>query len=131
MKATKFEFERRFWFIAGIYFIGFSLSGIDHTHFLAQLRHWLAPTSDATLFTRVALLIGTLLVFGAAVLRTWGAAYLKSDIVHDTRQHSEALVADGPFRHSRNPLYFANLPMAAGIGLLASTWGFIFLVLAS
>lgn len=132
MKATRFEFERRFWIIAGIYFVGFSLAGIDHTHFLAQLRHWLAPsTLDPALFNRIALLIGALLVFGSALIRTWGAAYLKSDIVHDTRQHSEALVADGPFRHTRNPLYFANVPMAAGIGLLASTWGFVFLVLAS
>lgn len=132
MKATKFEFERRFWIISGIYFIGLSLAGIDHSHFLVQLRHWLAPsTLDASLFTRVALFIGTLLVFGSALLRTWGAAYLRSDIVHDTRQHSEALLADGPFRYTRNPLYFANLPMAAGIGLLASTWGFVFLVLAS
>lgn len=131
MRATKFEFERRFWIIAAIYFIGFSLSGSDHTHFLVQLRHWLAPGWNGAWFTRVALFLGSLVVFGAAAIRTWGAAYLKSDVVHDTRQHSEALVADGPFRHSRNPLYFANLPMAAGIGLLASTSGFFFLVLAS
>jgi hypothetical protein len=51
--------------------------------------------------------------------------------VHDTEQHSEALVADGPFRYTRNPLYLANLPMAAGIGVLASRSGFIFLVLAN
>jgi protein-S-isoprenylcysteine O-methyltransferase Ste14 len=50
---------------------------------------------------------------------------------HDTAQHSEALVADGPFRYTRNPLYLANLPMAAGIGVLASRSGFIFLVLAN
>jgi protein-S-isoprenylcysteine O-methyltransferase Ste14 len=46
-------------------------------------------------------------------------------------QHSDALVADGPFRYTRNPLYLANLPMAAGIGVLASRWGFVFLVLAN
>jgi len=40
-------------------------------------------------------------------------------------------VADGPFRYVRNPLYFANLPMAAGIGVLASRSGFAFLVLAN
>jgi protein-S-isoprenylcysteine O-methyltransferase Ste14 len=131
MKATRFEFERRFWIIAAIYFISFSLSAIDHAHFLVQLRHWLAPSTDSAFFTRVALFFGALLVFGAALLRTWGATYLKSDIVHDTQQHSDALLADGPFRYTRNPLYFANLPMAAGIGLLASTWGFVFLVLAN
>ena len=71
------------------------------------------------------------MVFAAAALRTWAAAYLQSAIVHDASQHSEALVADGPFRYTRNPLYLANIPMAAGIGVLASRTGFVFVVLAN
>ena len=86
---------------------------------------------DADTFARVVVTIGALLVFLSAALRTWGAAYLRTEIVHDTAQHSDTLVADGPFRYTRNPLYLANLPMAAGIGVLASRWGFIFLVLAN
>jgi protein-S-isoprenylcysteine O-methyltransferase Ste14 len=129
MKATKFEFERRFWIIAAIYVIGFSLSR-DHS-IVPQLRHWIAPDADPRMFNRIVLLFGACLVFAAAALRTWGAAYLQSDIVHDPRQHSDRLVADGPFRYTRNPLYLANVPMAAGIGLLASTAGFVWLVLAS
>lgn len=83
------------------------------------------------MFARIAIGAGTLLVLLAAAIRTWGAAYLRTDIVHDTSQHSDTLVADGPFRYVRNPLYFANLPMAAGIGVLASRAGFLFLVLAN
>jgi phospholipid methyltransferase len=60
-----------------------------------------------------------------------GSGLLRTEIVHDTAQHSDALVADGPFRYTRNPLYLATLPMAAGIGVLASVSGFIFLVLAN
>src|SRR4029077_3741364 len=82
-------------------------------------------------FARVVITIGALLVFLSAAIRTWGAAYLRTEIVHDTAQHSDALVADGPFRYTRNPLYLANLPMAAGVGVLASALGFIFLVLAN
>ena len=136
MQATQFEFQRRFWIIALIFVIGFSLATLDPTAFAYVLRQWLAPSlpkgsRDAMMFTRIVYLTGAALVFLAAAIRTWGAAYLKSDIVHDTKQHSEALLADGPFRYTRNPLYFANIPMAAGIGLLASTWGFLFLVLAN
>jgi protein-S-isoprenylcysteine O-methyltransferase Ste14 len=136
VRATKFEFEKRFWIIWAIYFVGFSLSVFDHTPFIAALRHLIAPsiapgTPDAERFARAVIAIGALLVFVSAGLRTWGAAYLRTAIVHDTAQHSEALVADGPFRYTRNPLYLANLPMAAGIGVLASRWGFIFLVLAN
>jgi protein-S-isoprenylcysteine O-methyltransferase Ste14 len=91
-----------------------------------------APASaEAEWFARIVILFGSLLVFVAAALRTWGAAYLRTEIVHDTSQHSEALVAEGPFRYTRNPLYLASLPMAAGIGVLASRSGFIFLVLAN
>ena len=129
MRATKFEFERRFWIIAAIFVIGFSLS--HDSSFTGQLRHWTAPRADPRLFTRVVIFLGALLVASTAALRTWGAAYLKSDIVHDPQQHSENLVADGPFRFTRNPLYLANVPMAAGIGLLASTPGFVFIVLAN
>ena len=136
MRATKFEFEYRFWLICGIDFAGFALSAVDHTPFIVALRHLIAPwivrgRSEAETFARIIILAGALLVFLSAALRTWAAAYLRTSIVHDTAQHSEALVADGPFRYVRNPLYLANLPMAAGIGVLASGSGFIFLTLAN
>ena len=136
MRATKFEFEYRFWIIMAIYFAGFALSAIDHTTFIVWLRHLVTPAATrgsarAEMFARIVIAAGALLVFLAAMIRTWGAAYLRADVVHDTAQHSEALVADGPFRFTRNPLYLANLPMAAGIGVLASRAGFIFLVLAN
>jgi protein-S-isoprenylcysteine O-methyltransferase Ste14 len=136
MAATKFEFEKRFWIICAIYLVAFLLSVFDHTPFIVALRHLIAPSitrgsPDAGAFARIVILIGALLVFLSAALRTWGAAYLRTEVVHDTAQHSEALVADGPFRYTRNPLYLGNLPMAAGIGVLASASGFIFLLLAN
>lgn len=136
VRATKFEFEHRFWIITAIYFAGFALSAIDHTSFIVWIRYLVAPsigreTPEAEAFARCVIVTGALLVFLAAMIRSWGAAYLRTDIVHDTSQHSEALVADGPFRYVRNPLYFANLPMAAGIGVLASRSGFVFLVIAN
>jgi protein-S-isoprenylcysteine O-methyltransferase Ste14 len=130
--ATRFEFEHRFWIICAIYFIGFFLSVFDHTAFIAALRHLTAARSlRADTFARIAIGIGASLVFLGAALRTWGAAYLRTAVVHDPAQHSEALVAEGPFRYTRNPLYLANLPMAAGIGVLASASGFIFLLLVN
>jgi protein-S-isoprenylcysteine O-methyltransferase Ste14 len=132
MAATRFEFENRFWIICAIYFIGFFLSLLDQTPFIVALRYLIAPGSvQPDTFARIAIGFGALLVFLSAALRTWGAAYLRTAVVHDTAQHSEALVADGPFRYTRNPLYLGNLPMAAGIGVLASVSGFIFLMLAN
>jgi len=136
MRATKFEFEKRFWIISAIYFGGFFLSAFDPVSCIVAFRHLVAPSTvrgsfETTLVARSVILVGALLVFLSAALRTWATAYLRTEVVHDTAQHSEALVADGPFRYVRNPLYLATLPMAAGIGLLASRAGFIFLVLAN
>lgn len=136
MRATKFEFEQRFWVITAIYFAGFGFSAVDHTPFILALRQLIAPSvgrgsAEAENFARIVIVIGALLVFLSAAIRTWAAAFLRTDVVHDTAQHSEALVADGPFRYTRNPLYLATLLMAAGIGVLASRAGFIFLLLAN
>ena len=119
-----------------IYGVGFALSGVDHLPFIVWLRHLIAPSITrgsiaAETFARVVIAIGALIVFGAAAIRTWGAAYLQTDVVHDTAQHSDALIADGPFRYTRNPLYFATPLLAVGIGVLASRSGFVFLVLAN
>src|SRR6266513_5768510 len=113
MAATKFEFEKRFWLICAIYLVAFLLSVFDHTPFIVALRHLIAPSitrgsPDAGAFARIVILTGALFVFLSAALRTWGAAYLRTEVVHDTAQHSQALVADGPFRYTRNPLYLAN-----------------------
>lgn len=136
MQATRLEFARRFWIITAIYFTAFALSGFDQMPFIAWIRHGIAPSiarngAAAEMFARIVFAIGALLVFISAGIRTWGAAYLRTDIVHDTAQHSDALVADGPFRYTRNPLYLGSVLMAAGIGVLASRYGFFFLVIAN
>jgi hypothetical protein len=89
-------FEQRFWIICAIYAIGFSFSAFDHTDFIVALRQLIEPSftpssPQAKNFTRLVSAAGALLVFVAAALRTLGAAYRRTKIVHDTSQHSEAL----------------------------------------
>src|ERR1700722_4118001 len=133
MRATKFEFEQRFWIIGLIFWIGFSLTAVDHANVATALLPALAPSLDeesprGQLALRAIFAGGALLVFLAAWLRTWATAYLQTTVVHDRQQHSEALVADGPYRYTRNPLYLATLPSAAGMGRVASRIGWIALV---
>jgi protein-S-isoprenylcysteine O-methyltransferase Ste14 len=133
MHATKFEFEQRFWIIGAIFFVGFGLSSVDHVYFAVGLLHLLAPAIDPDSIRGIFLLrlifaAGAVLIFLSAMLRTWATAYLRTEVVHDASQHSEALLADGPYRYVRNLLYLANLPMAAGIGVMASRLGWLFMV---
>jgi hypothetical protein len=73
--------------------------------------------------------IGALFCVAAAALRTWGTAYLNPEVMVDARLHTTRLVADGPYRYVRNPLYLGNVLLAIGFGLMASRVGFVVLVL--
>jgi hypothetical protein len=48
---------------------------------------------------------------------------------HDLR--AERVVASGPYRHLRNPLYLGNILMAFGMGSLASSVGFVVIVVGN
>jgi protein-S-isoprenylcysteine O-methyltransferase Ste14 len=135
MRATKFEFEQRFWVIGALIFVAFSLNSIDHVNFAVGLLHWIAPSIDpdsaqGRFWLHLIFGCGALLIFLSALLRTWATAYLRTEVVHDVSQHSEALVADGPYRYVRNPLYLANVPMMAGLGVMASRVGWLFMVVS-
>jgi Phospholipid methyltransferase len=43
---------------------------------------------------------------------------------------TQSLVADGPYRYVRNPLYFANVLMAIGLGSMMSRLGFVVALVA-
>ena len=62
----------------------------------------------------------------AALVRTWASAYLHSSVVYAAEVKTASLVADGPYRHVRNPLYFGNILMVIGIGSMMNRVGFVF-----
>ncbi|PYQ66856.1 MAG: isoprenylcysteine carboxylmethyltransferase family protein [Acidobacteria bacterium] len=127
MRATDFEFRHRFWFIFLLFWVAFSAYWIDHRSAGVFLVRLFGPASDAVIhavFGVAAVLVGI-----AALVRTWAAAYLQSERVHDANLRTEGVVADGPYRHVRNPLYLGNLLLAVGMGLIASRLGLFVLVL--
>lgn len=122
MRAAAFEFRHRFVIVTAIYFMGFGCYRLDHHNSAEAILSLIGQ--DSLLSIRLLIAFGALIIALGAMLRTWATAYLHSDVVHDTLLHSDRLVADGPYRHVRNPLYLGVFLMNFGMGLLASRLGF-------
>jgi protein-S-isoprenylcysteine O-methyltransferase Ste14 len=73
-----------------------------------------------------AILLGTLLAAIGAVLRVWGAAYLGYGTVHHQQMRAGLVMADGPYRYMRNPLYVGGWFMMAAMGFLMPPTGALF-----
>ena len=126
MRATDFEFRNRFWLISALFFAAFGCYTLDHRS-AAQLIARLVG-QDTRFGVQLVFGGGAVLAFLAAWIRTWASAYLHTSVVKDSVLHADRLVADGPYRHLRNPLYLGTVLLGVSFGLLASPTGFVVLV---
>jgi len=132
MKATDWEFTKRAMLFGMIMGFGFFLYSFDHQNAAALFANWLSAKWqwNADLVARGLLLVAALLLAVAAFLRTWASAYLHAGVVYASEVKTALLVADGPYRYVRNPLYFANALMAVALGAAMSRSGFLLAVAA-
>jgi protein-S-isoprenylcysteine O-methyltransferase Ste14 len=132
MQASLFEFRHRWCIISFILFGAFFAYFFDPVNCGVAIGNWLAKylrTAATENAYRLVFVFGALLLAIAAFLRTWATSYLQAEVMRDAHVHTEKLLADGPYRYVRNPLYLGNILMAAGIGLMASRIGFLVLSL--
>jgi len=130
--ATKIEFKLRVVFISAIFFGAFCCYAFDHMNTGMFLARWMFGHSLAMSLNgwiRVMWCVGGLFIFAGAAIRTWGTSYLNSKVMGDWRLHTERLVADGPFRYVRNPLYLGNIVMSFGVGVMTSRSGAAVIIL--
>ena len=132
MKATNWEFANRALIFGLIFALTFALYSLDPENSTAALSNWLAVRLDINANVVAHLLFGfaALLLVMAALLRTWASSYLHRGVVYAPDVKTESLVAEGPYRLVRNPLYFANVLMAVGMGAMMSRIGFVVAVAA-
>ena len=107
---------------------GFSFSAyfLDQQNSAAALANWLGAARgiDSNLIARSLFVLAACLLVVAALIRTWASSYLNANVVYASEVKTESLVADGPYRRVRNPLYFANVLLALGMGAMMSRIGF-------
>jgi len=132
MKATDWEFKNRAMVFGLIFGFTFPLYVLDSQNITAVVANWIGARwrVDADLVARVLFAGAALLLVVAALIRTWASSYLHANVVYAAEVKTESLVADGPYRLVRNPLYFANVLMAIGMGAMMSRIGFFVAVVA-
>jgi protein-S-isoprenylcysteine O-methyltransferase Ste14 len=124
--------------MAAILFIGFWAPWIQFWGLGSRisLLEWLAlelsrggvfPFSFATPFVIVT---GACIAAAGVVMRVWGAAWLGPGVVIHLHMQSVQLIADGPYRHVRNPLYLGLYCMVAAMSLVMPASGAVFTLIA-
>ena len=138
MKATAFEFRLRVWLMVAVIFIGFLAPWIEWLHLGTRTMGtrtttwlWLgfqagslglSSTAGIQLVTALSIVVAAL----AAIIRIWGTAYLGTATVNNAQMKAGAVMADGPYRHVRNPLYLGSFLMVAVIAVLMPPSGALF-----
>jgi protein-S-isoprenylcysteine O-methyltransferase Ste14 len=139
VKATRFEFRYRLTIGFFIYLLGFWAPWIHYgpyarrsTSTWLELSGALASTHALTLQYATLLVTILAILFAAigAALRVWGTACLGSGIVQSGAMHAENVVAAGPYRYLRNPLYLGSLVFSLAVSILMPPTGAIFFVIA-
>jgi len=98
----------------------------------AHVWGWLAALisknglMDITSAFDALLVLGILCAGAGAVLRTWGSAYLGAEAMRDVEMRGDGVMADGPYRHLRNPLYVGSWINALALALLMPPSGAVF-----
>ena len=125
MKATDWEFRNRALIFGLIFGLTFPLYTLDRHNAAVAIAGWIGPRLQIhpQAVSRLLFFVGAALLAAAAFLRTWASSYLRGEVVYASGVRTESLVADGPYRRVRNPLYLGNIIMAAGMGLLMSRIG--------
>jgi protein-S-isoprenylcysteine O-methyltransferase Ste14 len=143
MKATQIEFRNRFWIIMAIYVLGFVApwdfvlhldgagpNGAGNAHVWGLLAVLLSQGGAMSIAAAFNLLLAVAIAcaLAGAWLRTWGSAYLGADVMRDTSMRSDGVVADGPYRYVRNPLYLGSWLNLLALALLMPASGAVFAI---
>jgi len=134
MGATKIEFRLRMAIMAIVIILGFWAPWIEVWGIGRRipLLEWLALEISRsgvlpfTVASPAVILLATLLAAESVVLRVWGTAYLGPFTVQHGRMQAGALLADGPYRFVRNPLYIGSWCVFAAMASLMPVSGALF-----
>lgn len=132
MRATAIEFRLRLAIMAAIVTLGFWAPWIRSTGrrlpLLERLALELSRTGLLSFRAAIALtiVVAALTAAVAAILRVWAAAYLGAETVNHLAMRAGSVMAGGPYRLVRNPLYLGSWMLFAALAFLMPPSGALF-----
>ena len=137
MGASATEFRLRMLINAAIIIMGFWAPWIEPLHIgrRISLLEWLALELSRTglvsfsVATPALLILAILIAAKAVVFRVWGTAYLGPSTVNSINMVAGKVMADGPYRYMRNPLYIGLMCMVIALAFLMPVSGAAFAVI--
>jgi protein-S-isoprenylcysteine O-methyltransferase Ste14 len=131
MRASALEFRLRMAINAAFIILGFWAPWIEYLHIGRRIAlvEWLALQISrlglGSFGTATGGLIAIAAIFAAAgaAFRVWGTAYLGPSTVNSLHMIAGKVMADGPYRYLRNPLYVGLWCMVAGMAFLMPASG--------
>jgi protein-S-isoprenylcysteine O-methyltransferase Ste14 len=137
MRASAIEFRLRMLIMIVIVFVGFWSPWLGPWDFGRRIStlEWLPlelsrlALISFAVATPIIIVLGALVALLGAVFRVWGTAYLGYSTVHHGDMQAGAVMADGPYRFMRNPLYLGGWCMMLAISLLMPPSGALFAVI--
>jgi len=138
MRSGSFVFRFRMVFMAVIIGLGFSAPWVELWGVGSRitLLEWLALEMSRlglvsfSVATPAVIVSGALVAAVGAWLRIWGSAWLGHGVVINQHMQGAALMADGPFRYVRNPLYIGMYLWVVALCLMMPATGALFVLVA-
>jgi protein-S-isoprenylcysteine O-methyltransferase Ste14 len=136
MGASRIEFRLRMLINAAIIVLGFWAPWIEAWGMGRRitLLEWLSLELGRTGLMRFTVAVPVVIVCSAALaaagagLRVWGTAYLGTGTVNSMEMKASGVVADGPYRFVRNPLYLGLWFMVAAMAFIMPAQGALFVM---
>lgn len=134
MRASALEFRLRMVIMIAVISLGFWAPWIEVLHLGQRMTtlEWLALELSRigvipfTIATPVVIVTGSLIALAGAALRIWGTAYLGFGTVNHLRMQGGAIMAAGPYRFVRNPLYIGTELMFTAMAFIMPPTGAVF-----
>jgi protein-S-isoprenylcysteine O-methyltransferase Ste14 len=135
MKASALEFRLRTVIMLLILSVGMSAPWVDAGKRISLLE-WLALEVSRlgllsfAVATPAVIVLAMLFALQAAVLRVWGTAWLGSTTMLSPEMTAGSVMADGPYRHVRNPLYLGLWSMTVALTFIMPPTGALLVLIA-